>query len=183
MRRLRSWASAFGLLIVGMALGLSIVKDPSPKPQAVVPASQSLGIVPDGGVIDESPDGSANATAPSEVADEQHSPEPAAIRFLEMTEDVVQLSPEAGAEMQRSIASKDASERLVTEVSEAPGRCTRRCCRPPGPAQSQVSRDVDRLGRVDLVRRGHRVRRSVGGRVVAHCHLLVGGRGRHVADG
>jgi len=101
-----------------MALGLSIVKDPSPKPQAVVPASQSLGIVPDGGVIDESPDGSANATAPSEVADEQHSPEPAAIRFLEMTEDVVQLSPEAGAEMQRSIASKDASERLVTEVSD-----------------------------------------------------------------
>lgn len=118
MRRLRSWALAVGLLIVGMALGISIVKEPAPLPQAVRPASPSQRIVADEGVIDGSPEGSANATTTQEVADEQSSPELAAVRFLEMTEDVVQLSPGAGAEMQRSIASKDASERLATEVSD-----------------------------------------------------------------
>ena len=118
MRRLRSWALGVGLLIVGMAVGISIVKDPAPQPQAVVPASERLGVLPDDGVIDESPGGSANVSGPQEVAGEQSSPELAAVRFLEMTEDVVQLSPEAGAEMQRSIASQDASERLATEVSD-----------------------------------------------------------------
>jgi len=101
-----------------MALGISIVKEPAPLPQAVGPASPGPGIVSAEGVIHESPEGSANVTSPQELADEQSSPELAAVRFLEMTEDVVQLSPEAGAEMQRSIASKDASERLATEVSD-----------------------------------------------------------------
>jgi len=101
-----------------MALGISIVKEPAPLPQALGPASPGPLVVSDDGVVDEPPGGSANATTLREVADEQHLPELAAVRFLEMTEDVVQLSPGAGAEMQRSIASRDASERLATEVSD-----------------------------------------------------------------
>ena len=118
MRRLRSWALAFGLLIVGMAIGISIVKDPSVEPEAHVSHTQSREIGTDDGVTGPLTPTPAAATDRPQRPDEQHSPEVAAVRFLELTEDVVQLSPEAGAEMQRSIASENASDRLATDVSD-----------------------------------------------------------------
>ncbi len=118
MRTLRSVALTIGVLIVGMALGISIVKDPSAQSQALVSRTDSREITADDEVIDP--------LVPTPVAADdlpnrpggQYSPELAAVRFLELTEEVVQLSPEAGAEVQRSIASDAASERLATEVSD-----------------------------------------------------------------
>lgn len=118
MRGLRSWALALGLLIVGMALGISIVKDPPEQTQAAVSPPQSRDVETHEELADPSAPTSATATNLLDRADERNSPESAAVRFLELTEDVVQLSPDAGAEMQRSIASDDASDRLATEVSD-----------------------------------------------------------------
>ncbi len=116
MRALRSVALTIGVLIVGMALGISIVKDPAAQPQAL--ESQRQEVQNGAGEADPLTPTPTNDTGFAERPDEQHSPEVAAVRFLEMTEDVVQLSPDAGAEIQRSIASDAASERLATEVSD-----------------------------------------------------------------
>ncbi len=117
MRTLRSVALAFGVLIVGMALGISLVKDPAAQPQALesqIPRHEGS---TEDGAADPPPQTPAAANS-AEGSDELDSPEVAAVRFLELTEDVVQLSPEAGAEMQRSIASENASDRLATDVSD-----------------------------------------------------------------
>ncbi len=117
MRRLRSLALAFGLLIVGMAFGISIVKDPAEQPDSPVSQTESSETVVDDGVADpltSTPAGADLAERPVEL----DSPEVAAVRFLELTEEVVQLPPDAGAEVQRSIASENASDRLSTAVFE-----------------------------------------------------------------
>ncbi len=117
MRRLRSVALTLGVLVVGMALGISIVKDPAVQPQALESQTESSETVLDDGVADSltsTPAGADLAEPPGEL----DSPEVAAVRFLELTEDVVQLAPDAGAELQRSIASEDASGRLSNEVFE-----------------------------------------------------------------
>ncbi len=116
MRRLRSVALTAGVLIVGMALGISIVKDPAAQPQAL--ESQRQEVQNGAGETDPLTPTSTNDIGFAERRDEPNSPELAAVRFLELTEDVVQVSPEAGAEMQRSIASENASDRLATEVSD-----------------------------------------------------------------
>jgi len=46
----------------------------------------------------------------------RESPEQAAVRFLELTEEVVGLSPAEGAALQRSISSSDASGELAIEI-------------------------------------------------------------------
>ncbi len=118
MRALRSAALTVGVLIVGMALGISIVKDPAAQPQSLEWQTPRQEYSTDDGVADPPTPTPTNGSDLAERPHEQRSPEVAAVRFLELTEEVVQLSPEAGAEMQRSIASDAASERLATEVSE-----------------------------------------------------------------
>lgn len=118
MRTLRSVALTFGVLIVGMALGISLVKDPAAQPQALESQTPRLESSTDDGETEPLTPTSATATDLAEQPAELQSPEVAAVRFLEMTEDVVQLPPEAGAEMQRFIASENASDRLATEVSD-----------------------------------------------------------------
>lgn len=118
MRRLRSVALTLGVLIVGMALGISIVKEPSVQPQALEAQTQRQEGTTNDGVAGPLTSTPAAATDLAERSEELESPEAAAVRFLELTEDVVQLSPDAGAEMQRSIASANASDRLSAEVFE-----------------------------------------------------------------
>ena len=118
MRRFRSVALTLGVLVVGMALGISIVKDPTPQPQNLVSQTDSRQIGTDTEVIDPPAQTPAAADELPGRPGEPHSPELVAVRFLELTEDVVQLSPEAGADLQRSIASEDASDQLASEVSE-----------------------------------------------------------------
>lgn len=117
MRRLRTVALALGLVIIGMAAGISLAKD-------VPPAADELPLATtDPGSVVESPQVEV-ALAPSapeglvevERATGIESPELAAVRFLELTEEVVLLSPAAGAELQRSIASSSASDALAKEV-------------------------------------------------------------------
>lgn len=116
MRRLRSWSLAFGLLIVGIALGISIAKEPPPAVNAG-PSSTSVieGVVEDRS-MEPSVTNSVGVSNPSTAAPTSESPELAAVRFLELTEEVVRLSPEAGAETQRSIASSLAADRLADDV-------------------------------------------------------------------
>ena len=116
MRRLRSLSLAFGLVIVGMSAGISMAKDPSP---AVSGASLSLP-ASEGSNVDREAEppmfSSADASDSSSAAPPAESPELAALRFLELTEEVIRLSPEDGADMQRSIASSAAADRLADDV-------------------------------------------------------------------
>ncbi len=116
MRRLRSWTLAFGLMIVGIALGISIAKDPAPAVSAG-PSSTAVteGVVEDRS-IEPSVTNAVGASDSSASAPTTEPPELAAVRFLELTEEVVRLLPEAGAEMQRSIASSAAADRLADDV-------------------------------------------------------------------
>ncbi len=116
MGRLRSLSLAFGLVIVGMAAGISIARDPN---TAASGPSQSTPADGDSIVEREveqtaldSPATSNSSTASSA----SESPELAAVRFLELTEEVISLSPGDGAEMQRSIASEAAADRLADDV-------------------------------------------------------------------
>ena len=116
MRRLRSVSLAFGLVIVGMAAGISIAKDPSPAvsgPALSIPASEGSNVDPE---LEPPTLNSADPSEPSSAAPTTESPELAALRFLELTEEVIRLSPEDGAEMQRSIASEAAEDRLADDV-------------------------------------------------------------------
>jgi len=116
MRRLRSVSLAFGLVIVGMAAGISIAKDPSPAvsgPALSIPSSEGSNVDPE---LEPPAHNSADAAQPSSASPEAKSPELAALRFLELTEEVIRLSPEEGAEMQRSIASEAAEDRLADDV-------------------------------------------------------------------
>ncbi len=118
MRTLRSIALTLGVLIVGMAIGISIVNDPTPEPESSVPPTSDGESVAINAEADAAPDDSLDAADRPMPMTEPRSPQLAAVRFLELTEDVVLLSPDDGAEMQRSIATSDASERLATEVSD-----------------------------------------------------------------
>lgn len=116
MRRIRSGALAAGLLIVGMALGISIAREAPPMSagtEAAVIERSSVDLRDEG----EAPPASEVTTAgPAAPATNHESPQQAAIRFLELTEDVVRLSPDEGAQVQRSIASSEAADRLSADV-------------------------------------------------------------------
>lgn len=117
MRRIRSWALAVGLLIIGMALGISIAKTAPPTPAetegAAIERSSASHLRDEG----EEPPTSAVITAdPAAPATDHESPQQAAVRFLELTQDVVRLSPDEGAQVQRSIASSEAADRLSADV-------------------------------------------------------------------
>ncbi len=117
MRTFRSVALTFGVLVVGMAIGISIVEDPAPEPESSVPQTSDGESVAVEAEASSAPDDSPDAADRPTTVTALRSPELAAVRFLELTEDVVLLSPDDGAEMQRSIATSDASGRLATEVS------------------------------------------------------------------
>lgn len=116
MRRLRTFSLAFGLVIVGMAAGISIAKDPNPAASGLrqsTPADESS--IVEREVEPTALDASATSS-PSQGSSVSEPPELAAVRFLELTEEVISLSPEDGAEMQRSIASETAADRLADDV-------------------------------------------------------------------
>ena len=116
MRRLRSLSLAFGLVIVGMAAGISITRDPSSavsRPELSIPASEGSNVDPE---LEPPALESADAAQRSSASPSADSPELAALRFLELTEEVIRLSPEDGAAMQRSIASEAAENRLADDV-------------------------------------------------------------------
>ncbi len=116
MRTLRSVALTSGVLLVGMAIGIAIVQDPTPDRDPAAPQIPVREVV----AVDTSdvavPGESVGGVQPPTLVTGERSPELAAVRFLELTEDVVLLSPDDGAEMQRAIATSDASERLASEV-------------------------------------------------------------------
>lgn len=116
MRRLRTLSLAFGLVIAGMAAGISIAKDPNPAasgPSRSTPASGDSIVEREVDPTALDSEAASNSSTASSVSD---SPELAAVRFLELTEEVVRLSPNDGAEMQRSIASEAAADRLADDV-------------------------------------------------------------------
>lgn len=116
MRRIRSWALAAALLIVGMALGISIARDESPTSAEGETALVRRSNVSD--VRDEGEESLAREVTldPAAPVTNQELPEQAAVRFLELTEDVVRLSPDEGARLQGSIASSAAADRLSSDV-------------------------------------------------------------------
>lgn len=116
MRRLRTLALAIGLVIAGMAIGISTTKDPNPAasgPSQSTPADGES--IVEREVEQSALDSSATSNS-STVSSVSESPELAAVRFLELTEEVISLSPEDGAEMQRSIASEAAADGLADDV-------------------------------------------------------------------
>lgn len=116
MRRLRSLSLVAGLVIVGMAAGISIARDPNPAasgPSQSTPASEDTIVERE---VDPTALDSAATPNSSTVSSVSESPELAAVRFLELTEQVISLSPEDGAEMQRSIASEAAADRSADDV-------------------------------------------------------------------
>ena len=64
---------------------------------------------------------SSSNTTPAVAASDRSegAAEAAAVRFLELTEQVVRLSPQQGADVQRSIASDGAADGLAAKVAEA----------------------------------------------------------------
>jgi hypothetical protein len=118
MRTLRSWPFAVALLIIGTALGISWSKSSSPQTETVAASTASPEFVAGEQSLDASPSSSSDGPDLSGPPAEHNSPELAAVRFLELTEEVVRLAPEAGAEVQRSIASSETADRLSTEVFE-----------------------------------------------------------------
>ncbi len=116
MRRICSWAVAAGVLIVGVALGISIARDEPPTSAEGETALIRRSNVSD--VRDEEEESPASEVTlnPGAHVTTHESPERAAVRFLELTEDVVRLSPDEGARLQGSIASSAAAGRLSADV-------------------------------------------------------------------
>ena len=117
MRRLRPVALMLGLVIIGMAAGISLAKDVPPAADEPSLMTTAPGTVVEPPQIDVAlapiaPEGLVEVERPTGI----ESPELAAVRFLELTEEVVLLSPEAGAELQRSISSVSETDSLVKEV-------------------------------------------------------------------
>lgn len=116
MRRLRSLVLVVGLPIVGVTLGISMAKDPSPSVYAGPSASSATEAVVAVREVGSPVAKSVGSPDEATTAPEPESPELAAVRFLELTEEVIRLSPEEGAEVQRSIASEAAEDRLADDV-------------------------------------------------------------------
>lgn len=116
MRRFRSFSLAFGLVIVGMATGISIAKDPNPAASGPPQSTPADGTSIVEREVEPTALDSAAASNSSTASSVSDSPELAAVRFLELTEEVVRLAPNDGAEMQRSIASDAAADRLADDV-------------------------------------------------------------------
>ena len=116
MRRFRSFSLAFGLVIVGMATGISIAKDSSPGASGTSQSTPADGDSIVEREVEQTALDSSATSSPSQGSSESEPPELAAVRFLELTEEVISLSPEDGAEMQRSIASEAAADRLADDV-------------------------------------------------------------------
>lgn len=116
MRRLRSLSLAVVLVIVGMAAGISIATDPNPAASGLPQSTPA----DEGSIVEREVEPTAfrsSATSNSSTASSvSESPELAAVRFLELTEEAISLPPEDGAEVQRSIASEAAADRLADDV-------------------------------------------------------------------
>ncbi len=116
-KRLRRAFPALGVVVAGLVAGGVLlgggeasegtrqVSAPD-APSAVVATSRLVG----------EPSGQEGPAATAAEAMER--PEVAAVRFLELTQDVVRLAPEEGARAQRAIASSASADRLSQEVFE-----------------------------------------------------------------
>ncbi len=119
MRRMRPAALAFGVLGVGVLVGMAVFGEgsaggPPPEEAPTVTGADA----PDSGPFSAQ---EAHAQLPDREVDGVDSnskiaAQRAAVRFLELTEDVVALSPEEGAAVQRSISAHDAADELVAGV-------------------------------------------------------------------
>ncbi len=117
-KRLGRVLPAFGVVVAGLVAGGVLLGGgeasegtpwvPTPDaPRAAVATSRSVG---------ES--SGEEGFAVTLAAEQMERPEAAAVRFLELTEDVVRMTPEDGARAQRSIASSASADRLSQEVFE-----------------------------------------------------------------
>lgn len=102
-----------GLVAGGVLLGGGEASEGTPP--VSVPDAPSAALETSRSVGEPSGQGGPAVTL---AAEEMERPEVAAVRFLELTEDVVRMAPEEGARAQRSIASSASADRLSQEVFE-----------------------------------------------------------------
>ena len=116
-QRLRRAVSVLGFVAAGFVAGVVLVGsgEASEETPTTATAEPPAPVVAGSRVVGEA-DEQWSSTDGADPAVE--SPEVAAVRFLEMTEEVVRLSPTDGALTQRSIASEASADRLSNEVFE-----------------------------------------------------------------
>ena len=116
-QRLRRAAPVLGFVAAGFVAGVVLIGsgEASQETPTTATAEPSGPVVTDSRVVGEAA-GQWSSTDRAEPA--VGSPEVAAVRFLEMTEEVVRLSPTDGALSQRAIASEASADRLSNEVFE-----------------------------------------------------------------
>ena len=114
-QRSRRAALVLGFVAVGFVAGVVLVGSREASEETPTIATAEPPVVADSRVVGEAAE-QWPSTDRAEPAVE--SPEVAAVRFLEMTEEVVRLSPTDGALAQRSIASGASADRLSDEVFE-----------------------------------------------------------------
>lgn len=113
--RSRSAAAVLGFVAAGFVAGVLIVGSGEASEDTPTTATAEPPVVADSRVVGEATEQRSSADGAEPAAE---SPEVAAVRFLEMTEEVVRLSPTDGALAQRSIASEASADRLSNEVFE-----------------------------------------------------------------
>ena len=115
--RLRRAVPVLGFVAAGFVAGVVLVGSGEASEETPTTATAELPapVVADSRVVGEAAE-QRSSTGGAEPAAE--SPDVAAVRFLEMTEEVVRLSPTDGALAQRSIASEASADRLSNEVFE-----------------------------------------------------------------
>ena len=104
-----------GFVAAGFVAGVVLVGSGEASEETLTTATAEPPVVAESRVVGEAAE-QRSSTVGAEPAVE--SPEVAAVRFLEMTEEVVRLSPTDGALAQRSIASEASADRLSNEVFE-----------------------------------------------------------------
>ena len=117
-KRLRRVLPALGVVVAGLVAGGVLLgggEASEGTPPLSVPDAPSPTVATSRSVGEPGGDESSAVTVAVEAMER---PEVAAVRFLELTEDVVRMTPEEGARAQRSIASSSSADRLSQEVFE-----------------------------------------------------------------
>ena len=116
-QRLRRAAPVLGFVAAGFVAGVVLVgsREASEETPTTVTAEPAAPVVADSRVVGEATEQRSSTDMPEA---DMEPPDVAAVRFLEMTEEVVQMSPTDGALAQRSIASEASADRLSNEVFE-----------------------------------------------------------------
>lgn len=116
-KRLRRAFPALGVVVAGLVAG-GVLLGGGGAPEGTAPVSVSDAPTADvatSRLVGE-PSGQEGSAATAVESPER--PEVAAVRFLELTEDVVRMTPQDGARAQRSIASSASADRLSQAVFE-----------------------------------------------------------------